>query len=266
MTNRLEMVMRCSLRGVLGAALAFTMAACGDSGDVPGSDAGGGSTGAIEVAGSWDDNWGTSAEITASVWGAYALISFDNDANWAVTQAAADDEWNPSQFSKTVWTEPAADGSFWTCTVAFGLATEDEALAAADTSDASDPATGGCSDFAWTRMFEPLGIKGSYETTFDESYDISSVAWGAQTIVEFDNSARWAITQNPADDEWNPSAFNRLVWTAPADDGAFWVCTVDFGLDTAEAAAASTNEADATDPENSGCGGFGWTGYSVPSA
>ena len=105
----------------------------------------------LEVIGDWSDNYGGSTTITTAQWGADTVVRYDNIGNRAVLRAPADAAYNPSKFSKNVWTEPA-DGSFWLCTVDFGLDTEEGAMASTKTADASKPAEGGCGGFAWTKM------------------------------------------------------------------------------------------------------------------
>ncbi len=191
------------------------------------------------------------------MWDAAAVVEWDNEGNWAVLQNPEDDPWNPGKFSKVVWTD--VDGeTFWMCTVAFGLDSADDAVAAEDVSDAGDPATGGCSDFPWTRFKAPLWLEGSWADNYGGTTLITSFAYGPAAMSDWSNTDKWFITQNPADDEWNPSKFARAVW-AEADDDSVWVCTVDFGLETFDEAAASEATADDSDPASGGCGDFPWT-------
>lgn len=213
--------------------------------------------GVIEVLGLWADEYGGHTRVTPTSWDTATIVTYDNRANSAVLQNAADDVWNPSKFSKVVWTERAA-GEFWFCTVDFGLETALAASATTKTADASSPSTGGCGGFAWTRFFVPFELEGLWATNFIYQDDVSSILWNAQAIVSFSNQENVAITQNPPDDPWGPSLFSKLVWTEPVA-GEFYYCFVDFGRATADEAAASENVADASDPETSGCGPFSWT-------
>lgn len=119
-----------------------------------------------------------------------------------------------------------------------------------------------------------IEIAGVYQSNYDATETISNDTWhqegggfeSTQVVVSFDNEKNLAVTQNPADDAFNPSKFNRIVWTEPDASGAFYYCTVDFGLESADEAAASTTTADDSDPENSGCGGFSWTHLTPKSA
>ena len=67
-----------------------------------------------------------------------------------------------------------------------------------------------------------------------------------------------AVVQLPEDDEFNPNKYSRYVWTEPTNE-SFYYCTVDFGLETLDEALMSTTQADPSDPETGGCGGFAWT-------
>ena len=102
-----------------------------------------------------------------------------------------------------------------------------------------------------------LEIAGSWTGEFGDE-EISSDTWNNQSVISFDNDENSAVTQNADDDAFNPSLFSKLVWTEPEND-TFYYCTVDFGVETAELAAATTKTADEADLEGSGCGGFPWT-------
>ena len=109
---------------------------------------------------------------------------------------------------------------------------------------------------------DALEIVGSWESNFGGDEIISDDAWNmgyaTAQIVAFDNLTNTAITQNASDAAYDPGKFNRLVWTDLHND-AFYYCTVDIAVASLELALASTTTADASDPENSGCGGFSWT-------
>ncbi len=105
----------------------------------------------------------------------------------------------------------------------------------------------------------PAGIEveGSWASSFGEE-EIDEAAWSGVAIVEYDNTARYAITQNGPDAQFSPDKFNKLVWTPIVND-AFYYCFVEFNQDTAEAAKNTANVADATNPDEGGCGDFPWT-------
>lgn len=104
----------------------------------------------IELAGVWDGEWDGPTTISASKWGSSSIVKYDNTANWAIVQGAADAEWGANEFTKRVWTD-IEDGSFWHCDIEFGKATAAEAEATTNVADASNPAESGCGDFSWTQ-------------------------------------------------------------------------------------------------------------------
>jgi hypothetical protein len=104
----------------------------------------------IEIRGEWESEFGEET-ITDDVWGSTSIVKFDNDANVAITQNADDAEFSPGKFNRIVWTEPAG-GSFYYCWVAFALDSEQEAFDSDATADDSDPETGGCGGFPWTKL------------------------------------------------------------------------------------------------------------------
>jgi len=116
---------------------------------------------ALEIIGTYANGFGGTETITEATWKTESdgfptilakIDSFDNGENVAITQNPSDAEFSPDAFNKIVWTEPDTSGEFYYCTVAFGLASAEEAAASEDVSDASDPASGGCTGFSWTVM------------------------------------------------------------------------------------------------------------------
>ncbi|HWP05218.1 MAG TPA: hypothetical protein VNN72_05725 [Polyangiaceae bacterium] len=111
-----------------------------------------------------------------------------------------------------------------------------------------------------------IEVSGDWENTlFQEEDAIDDAAWsmtnGVGTdmvtttdfvITSFDNATNTVILEDPS------GKFNRWQWT-DVDGDAFYYCMVAFNLDSAEDAENSTETADDSDPENSGCGGFSWT-------
>jgi hypothetical protein len=107
-----------------------------------------------------------------------------------------------------------------------------------------------------------IELVGTYSSNFGSDETITEEKWGDATLEDWDNGANWAVTRNPDDAEYFPGKYAKVVWTEPAG-GSFYYCTVAYGLDTLEAAATSTQAADATNPDTSGCSGFSWTKLSV---
>ena len=121
----------------------------GSSGD---SGAGGApATAALEIIGEYDDSFMGEQIITADDWNGAAIVGYDNDENVVYTQLPDDDMFNPSKFTKTVYTEPK-NGSFYFCQVEFSLDSLAEAKASEATADDSDPENSGCGGtFPWTK-------------------------------------------------------------------------------------------------------------------
>jgi hypothetical protein len=111
-----------------------------------------------------------------------------------------------------------------------------------------------------------IEVAGSWENVaFSEEDVIDDSSWSQTymggtdaalatdfTITKFDNATNTVILEDPS------GRFNRWQWTDVAGD-AFYYCMVAFNLESAEGAENSTDRADDSDPENSGCGGFSWT-------
>lgn len=137
---------------LLSSLLAF---ACGDGEDGDGAVESACFTpaaGEIEIAGDWVSNFDAVESISSDSWGDAAVTQFDNDDNVAITQNPDDAQFSPGAFNRIVWTEPS-ECTFYYCTVAFGLETEDEALESTATADDTDPETGGCGEsFPWTKL------------------------------------------------------------------------------------------------------------------
>jgi hypothetical protein len=122
--------------------------ACTDSG----SDNDGGED-ALEIIGSYTDDFGGSHEISTDTWtmdgiGVFHLSSFDNEAGYVVAQNDADNEYNADQWSRMDWTYDGDDLYF--CQPVFDAESEEDAVDAPG-ADADDLATG-CGTFAWSQL------------------------------------------------------------------------------------------------------------------
>ncbi len=209
----------------------------------------------LEIIGRWHSNWGGDEVVTASSWTSYgttAIIDYDNVHSWLITQNAANASYNPSQFSKIVWTKPSG-GSFYYCIVDFGLATAAAARASTKTADASDPATSGCGGYSWTKLSTPIVLEGDWTdgATPPATTTITSDAWGALTIKSYDSGT--AITQTSA----TPPTFSEVVFTQPAS-GSFYFCIVSTNETSATNAKSHAGAADAQN-KTTGCLGAAWT-------
>jgi hypothetical protein len=109
---------------------------------------------AIALEGAWDDQWGASHEIADELWldsygNTFHIADYSNLDSYAIAQNDAANYWNPSLWSRFDWT--LSGGAVWYCQTAFAASTEAAARGTAP-ADATDPATGGCGGFSWTRM------------------------------------------------------------------------------------------------------------------
>lgn len=111
---------------------------------------------ALEIAGTYTDNYGGDHVITSTSWAQYgattnfAFTQYDNDANFAIAQNDAANTYSPNLFSRFDWTVDSSS-QLWYCQTAYDAATEADALATA-AADATDPATTGCGGFSWTSL------------------------------------------------------------------------------------------------------------------
>lgn len=116
-----------------------------------GGEGGAGVPSALEILGTWNNNYGGTEIITETAWGASALAAYDNGTNVVYTQFPASDQYNPNKFAKIVYTEVQND-SFYFCMVVYSADTLEAARADVTVPDATDPATTGCGGtFAWTK-------------------------------------------------------------------------------------------------------------------
>lgn len=217
---------------------------------------------ALEIVGVYANDFRGEDVITETAFNGASIEFYDNEANVLVTQNPPDAEFNPDLFNRIVWTEPA-DGRFYYCFVDFALESLQAALDSTNTADDTDPANGGCATFPWTGVREAISLRGSYMSNFGGTETITSTAWTqsgpGMYLADWNEEERWVVTENAEDAEFNPSLFNRIVYTTPDATGGFFYCFVEFGLATADEARNSTATADDSDPENAGCADFPWT-------
>lgn len=111
----------------------------------------------------------------------------------------------------------------------------------------------------------PLEIIGVWASEYGTEEVITIDRFNRATIHWYDNASNTLVSQNPADDAYFPSRFSKVQWTE-LEDGRFYYCTIDFDLESEEAARNSSSEADASNPAVSGCGMFPWTAVREPIA
>jgi len=120
----------------------------------------------------------------------------------------------------------------------------------------------GCSDSddkgdSPSTMTDELEIVGEYTDQFMTEQVITADEWNGAAIQEYDNDQNVVYTQLPEDDMFNPSKFNKIMYTQPEDD-SFAFCIVVFDAETLADAKASDATADENDLEE-GCAGFEWS-------
>ena len=142
--------MRCAC--ACAVTLALALAGCGDDDSKSNDPSSSSDEIEIEIEGSWTSEFGAE-EISSTSWAGSEVTMFDNDDNVAITRNPDDAEFDPGKYNRNVWTEPEG-GSFYYCTPAYGLESEEDALSSTAPADDSDPATNGCGEgsFAWTRL------------------------------------------------------------------------------------------------------------------
>ena len=138
-------------------AFALFLSACGapPANSEPRGDAGAEAPVVLEIIGDWASQFGEET-ITAEDWNngfaTAAIITFDNNNDWVVTQNAEDAEFGPNTFSTIFWAD-AGEGSIYYCTSSFGKETQAEAEAENQNApNSNDAANGGCGDFPWTKL------------------------------------------------------------------------------------------------------------------
>ncbi|HRP69169.1 MAG TPA: hypothetical protein PLY93_06530 [Turneriella sp.] len=108
------------------------------------------------VMGNWKDDWGNSFSIGAILWSspwgdADTIVLYNAIDSYFIIQKPSNDAYNPSKYQKVILTKKASD--YFTCTLSpFNSTTQVTAMAIADTSDKTDPATGGCDGFSWSKL------------------------------------------------------------------------------------------------------------------
>ena len=134
---------------------AGTLSACDISED-DGEDAGGGG---LEIAGNWQDEYGSTHAISDTQWvssfgsasDTFIIAEYDNSQRYIVAQNAETNGFNMGLWSKFNWGYDD-QGVLYYCQIAFAADTEEAALAT--TNADVNSLTTGCSGFPWTRMME----------------------------------------------------------------------------------------------------------------
>jgi len=220
----------------------------------------------VPFAGTWVDGWDTSHEISDEAWqmgeSGFSFVEVDAESMHIIAENDADNEYNPGKFSRFDWT--VVDEVTWFCQTTYDADDADAARAVARADD-SDPATGGCGTFAWSRLYEPLPIRGDWVDNWGGSHTVKEWQWtsgeSSFAVTAYDTEAGWIVAQNAPDNEYNPDLWSRFEWTQA--DGQLYFCQVAYNAET-EADALAAGPADDSDPANGGCSSFAWSELSAP--
>ncbi len=251
---------------VLGAA--SLLPACGEATDeTPVAEA-------AAILGDWADDWDTEHSVTATRWtmtsaagsSVFLISELDDDGTFLIAHNDAANAYNPGAWSRFDWT--THNDAVYFCQTAYAATSEQEARQNV-AADPTDPTSGGCGGFAWSRLRAPLALRGTYTDNYGTTHVIQQALWtqtfatdlSAFNITAFDNAARFLVAQNDAANAYFPAQWSRFDWTR--DDTALWYCQTVFDADT-EAQARAAAAADATDPSSGGCGGFPWSRLDPP--
>ena len=109
------------------------------------------------IEGSWRDDYGTDHAVGAESWtqsgdpaaSTFRFVQVDPDAGWVVARNGAANAFSPGLWSRFDWARAGDD--LWFCQTRYDAPTRADA-ARAPPADASDPSTGGCSDFPWSHL------------------------------------------------------------------------------------------------------------------
>jgi len=144
----------------MGIVSSLVLAACGDGEDEKSPEPR--EPDGLEIVGTWESSFGGTEVIADESWDAFGddwetsseIVRYDNESNVLITKGPDFEDPEVDVFGRVLWTEPE-DGSFYYCTIAFGLETLADALVDTTTADPSDPeAAGSCGAGSWTKLTE----------------------------------------------------------------------------------------------------------------
>ena len=222
----------------------------------------------LAIIGEYDDSWGGIQIIDEDLWSSgdfsFEISQYNNEEHVVIAQNAADNEWNPSLWSKFQWTYDPQQNLFY-CQVSFDAADEADAIS----TPPADPTNieSGCNLFGWTMLRSPLSISGIYVDNWGSNHDINSFRWilgyeGSDPsifqIIEIHEDEEWLVAQNGFNNEWNPELWSKFEWTE--SEGALYYCQSAYDAGSLETAAAAT--ADRSDLAT-GCGENAWSELSL---
>ncbi|MEE2750112.1 MAG: hypothetical protein VX519_01675 [Myxococcota bacterium] len=223
----------------------------------------------LALYGDWDDNYGANHIINNQTWetgaSVFHLAQYDNEAQFAIAHNDISNEWNADLWSRFDWHVDAQDRS-WFCLTAYDAADEETARST-EAADATDPSSAGCGGFSWTELRTSLPIGGVHTDNWGSAHTINAFSWTTSSgtdssvfhISQSSIENQYAIAENDAANPYNPGAWSRFDWSVDAD-GVTWFCQTTYDA-ADEATALATPAADASDPADSGCGGYSWSQF-----
>jgi hypothetical protein len=211
--------------------------------------------------GVWNDSYGFAHEIDHQTWrqdfGAWHIARWDVASGAIFARNDASNTYFPNRWSRFDTTVQA--GQVWYCQTAYAEPTLADAVAT-PAADATDLASG-CAGFAWSQLVPSApDIEGVWSDAYGTSHTIDAFVWDqgwtSFAVERYSNLDQVFIAQNAPNAPFFPGLWSRFDWTEVAGD--VWYCQTAY--DAASAwEARQTPAADATDPANTGCGGFAWT-------
>jgi hypothetical protein len=142
-------------------------------------------------------------------------------------------------------------------------------LACSETSDSSSSSElpSGSSSGSSSDVSPPL--EGVWVDSWDGTHEIDADAWFmGESVYHFiamradGPDAGWATAQNDEDNAWSAGLFSRFDFLRAPHNG-WWFCQTSYDS-ASEEDARNTPAADPSDPENGGCGPFGWSRLYTP--
>jgi hypothetical protein len=109
------------------------------------------------IKGIYVDNFGGLQDVSAFFWvsadAVFEVCSVDNSSNRIIAMNNLRNTYNPGKFSRFEWTTAA--NRLWYCQIVYD-APSAAAAAAAPSANTSNPAQGGCGNFAWSELIRIL--------------------------------------------------------------------------------------------------------------
>lgn len=112
---------------------------------------------------------------------------------------------------------------------------------------------------------DPITITGAWADNWGGYHTIDSTVWAwdenRYLISSYDNIEQRIFAQNDIGNSFFGGLWSRFDWTQIED--TYWYCHSTFDAES-EAEARERTAPDASDPQESGCGGFAWSRLIAP--